>query len=253
MRGTRACFTLVGLLVALPGCSSQPVDGGMSDAGAGSAVGTGGSNAVGMPSACNAALRQSLSLVDEVSTASVAQLDEANGERTLYVDASVGGLNGQDTHPWVYLKLATGEAVAVTDLEALSSTAWDLAFKRSMVRTNGGDSGPGKGGAIRVALPWGNVDATTLGDKTLPTESWFDADCMLERDASGNLITTFSGWSEYDEATHVLSAAPDVVFLTAAADGALYKVAVLDYYSTPSGSHGSVSGRYKIRIAPLEP
>lgn len=66
-----------------------------------------------------------------------------------------------------------------------------------------------------------------------------------------NLITTFSGWSEYDEANHVLSAAPDVVFVTAAADGSLYKVALLDYYSTSTGAHGSVAGRYKVRVAPL--
>ena len=50
----------------------------------------------------------------------------------------------------------------------------------------------------------------------------------------------------------MLSAAPDVVFITAAADGRLYKVSVLDYYSTPAGTHGTVSGRYKVRTAPLQ-
>jgi hypothetical protein len=250
MRVTLVSVTFASVL-ALASCSSKPVDDDAGTAGTGN-VGTGGTdNSTDMPRPCSAALRQSLSLVDEISTATVSILSETATERTLYVDASVGGLNGQDTHPWVYVALATGEAALVTDLEALSSKAWDLAFKRSVVRTNSGDSGPGQGGAIRIALPWADVDASTLGNKTLPTESWFDEECALELDASQNLITTFSGWSEYDEAEHVLSAAPDVVFITAAADGSLYKVAIVDYYSTPTGTHGSVSGRYKVRVAAL--
>ena len=249
-----AIFTLLGAAALLSSCSSKPVGDDESGTGGtgGSAANTAGSsNGDPTPSACSAALRQSLSLVDEVSTAPVSILSESEGERTLYVDASVGGLSNQDTHPWLYLALATGQAVPLTDLEALKSKAWDLAFKRSVVRTNGGDSGPGKGGAIRIALPWGEVDSSTLGGKALPVESWFDENCEVARDSAMNLITTFSGWSEYDEANHVLSAAPDVVFVTAAADGSLYKVELLDYYSTSTGGHGSVAGRYKVRVAPL--
>ena len=253
MRATLVAVAVVSLLATLSGCSSDAVD----TAGAAGSSATGGSGAtagsasvVPTPSGCSAALKQSLSLVDEVSTARVSIVSEDTDERTLFVDASVGGLNGQDSHPWVYIALATGEAVAVTDLEALSSTAWDLAFKRSVVRTNSGDSGPGMGGAIRIALPWDTVTRTTLGTKALPTEAWFDADCMLALDSAQNLVTTFSGWSEYDETNHVLSAA-DVVFITAGADGSLYKVAILDYYGTPTGAHGTVAGRYQVRVAPL--
>lgn len=245
-------LALSGVLGALVGCTSDPIDDAEPDTGTSGSSSTGGTGSVDpTPSACSAALRQSLSLVDDVSTATVSVLSESGEDRTLYIDASAGGLNGQDSNPWVYIEFRNGAVVPVTDLEALKSKAWDLAFKRSVVRTNGGDSGPGEGGAIRIALPWDQVDATTLGKKTVPTESWFDADCMLELDASQNLVTTFSGWSEYDEANHVLSAAPDVVFITAAANGLLYKVSVLDYYSTPTGAHGTTSGRYKVRTAPL--
>jgi len=240
------------LVAALVSCSSEPVEDDEAMGGGSGSTSTGGTDSVDpTPSACSAALKQSLSLVDEVSTAAVSVLSENGDDRVLYVDASLGGLNEQDSQPWVYVKLATGEGIAVTDLAALTSKGWDLAFKRSVVRTNSGDSGPGLGGAIRIALPWDAVDSSTLGNKALPIESWFDADCMLERDASQNIITTFSGWSAYDEAEHVLSAAPDVVFITGAADGSLFKVSLLDYYSTPTGTHGSVSGRYKVRVAPL--
>ena len=251
MRVKLVSLTLLSLLVAHAGCSSQPLDDAGGAAGSSSIAAAGSENTAPVPSACGAALRQSLSLVDQVSTAAVTVLSESGAERTLYIDASVGGLSGQDSHPWVYVALATGQAVALTDLEALSSKAWDLAFKRSIVRTNSGDSGPGHGGAIRIALPWDQVDESTLGKTTLPIESWFDADCQLTLDSVMNLVTTFSGWSEYDETNHVLSAAPNVVFITAGADGSLYKVALLDYYSTPSGTHGTVAGRYKVRLAPL--
>jgi HmuY protein len=242
-------------LALFAGCSSTPLGDDESAGGAAtdgtSGSGTGGS-ASATPRPCSGALRQSLSLVDEVSTAAVKTLSEAGDERIVYVDASVGGIDGQDTHPWVYLSLATGQAVAVTDLEAFDSMAWDLALKRSTLRTNSGDSGPGKGGAIRVALAWDKVAASTLGNLPLPIEEWFDEECSIVKDATNNLVTTFSDWSEYDEATHVLAPA-DAVYITAGADGALYKLQILDYYSTATGTHGAAtnSGHYKLRIAPL--
>jgi hypothetical protein len=253
MRVTLGSIILLGSLVLLVDCSSEALSDSAGTAGAGNAA-SGGSHGGGSgntPSACSGALRQALGLVEQVSTATVATVSEAAGERTLYVDASAGGINGQDAYPWVYVSLATGKAVALSDIDALTSTAWDLAFKRFLVRTNGGDSGPGQGGAFRVALSWDKVDASTLGKQMLPRESWFDADCNLNVDANMELVTTFSGWSEYDQASHVLNAA-DVVYLTAGADGSLYKVAILDYYSTAAGAHGTVAGHYKLRVAPLQ-
>jgi hypothetical protein len=138
----------------------------------------------------------------------------------------------------------------VTDLAALQSSSWDLAFKRFVVRTNSGDSGPGRGGAIRVSLDWDRVDSSTLGNMALPIEEWFDENCTLKVDDNEELITTFTGWSEYDQTKHVLNAA-DVTFIAAAADGALYKVAILDYYATPTGGSGTVAGHYLVRVAPL--
>jgi len=202
------------------------------------------------PRACSGALKQTLSLVDAVSEGLVSTLSESETERTIFIDATAGGIDGQDKQPWVYVALGTGQAVAITDLQAFKSIAWDLAFKRFVVRSNSGDSGPGKGGAIRIALPWEQVSRATLGDKALPIEEWFDDECMLQRDVNNELITSFTGWSEYDEANHVLNAA-DVVYIVAGGNGLLYKVAILDYYSTPSGAHGTTAARYKVRIAPL--
>jgi hypothetical protein len=85
----------------------------------------------------------------------------------------------------------------------------------------------------------------------VPVEDWFDEECNLTVSADANeLITTYSEWSEYNQQTHVLTPV-DAVYLTQGADGSLYKVAILDYYSNPNGTHGTTAGRYQLRIAPL--
>jgi hypothetical protein len=219
--------------------------------GGSSSGGLAGGPGTGAESPCSGALRQELGLVEEVSTAMVSVLSEDASERVVYVDATAGGIDGQDQYPWVYISLATGQAVALNDLDALTSVAWDLALKRFVIRTNSGDSGPGQGGAIKVMLDWDDVDASTLGTRPVAVEDWFDDECNLTLDTStGDLITTFSGWSEYDEASHVLAPA-DAVYLTQGADGTLYKVAILDYYSTPNGTQGTIPGRYQLRTARL--
>ncbi|HEY6080322.1 MAG TPA: HmuY family protein [Polyangiaceae bacterium] len=231
------------------GCASEPLGdrepGGEGSAGApaGSAGSGGGSNSM-----CSAALRQAVSLVDEVAATPVEVLESSGAELTLFVDATAP--EGPDTSPWVYVSLATGAKLELTDLEALTSRNWDLGFKRASIRTNGGDSGPGQGGAFKVRLPWGSVDASTLGDQAVPTEHWFDDECTLIAEAVTGVVTTFSGWDEYDTVTHVLTPA-DAVYLTRGADGALYKVAILDFYSNPDGSAGRTAARYKLRVAPL--
>ncbi len=258
-RWARRALASATLLTLTAGCGSTAIDAqGMGGTGSSSAGGdptdmkggTAGAASVTM-SACSGALRQTLGLVSEQSEGEVAVLEgDAASEMVLYVDASAGGVGGRDGYPWVYVSLASGTSVPLTDLEALTSNAWDLAFKRFVVRTNGRDSGPGAGGALRVSLPWASVDASTLGSRALPTEDWFDDDCNLTVDPNGELVTTFTGWSMYNEATHTLSAGP-FVFLVRGAQGALYKVAILDYYSSPSGKQGSLAGRYKLRVAPL--
>ena len=221
----------------IAGCQSSPLE---SDA------------APAQMSSCSAALRQALGLVDAASESEVSVLEgEQGSELVVFVDASAGGINGQDAYPWVYVSLASGTPVGLTDIEALASDDWDLAFKRFVVRTNSGDGGPGKGGALRVELPWKSVTLDTLGTRSLPAEDWFDDDCNLTIDEQGELVTTFAGWHEYDLATHTLMPAP-VVYLVRGAAGALYKLAILDYYASPSSGPGTVPGRYKLRIAPLK-
>ena len=227
-------------LSSMLGCESDPVGGDEGQAGTTSAAGSAGTGGTGATPMCSAALRQSLGLVDEVATGAVERLLVPSGsdaDLLLRVDASAGG----DADPWVYVSLSSAAAVAVTDLEALSSTAWDLAFKRYVIRTNGGDSGAGQGGALRVSLPWDSVDASTQGDRVLPSESLLNDDCELVTGDFGDPVTTFSSWYEYDLATHTLSPV-DATYLVSAADGTPYKLQLLEY----------VGGRYELQASALE-
>src|SRR5688572_313667 len=142
MRCWFGCLVMIAL--SMSACASEPIDAneGMGAASSGGSAGTGGggNGNGGAPAVnpCSGALKQELSLVDEVSTATVSVLTQNGSELVVYVDATAGGINGGDQNPWVYISLASGEAVPVGDLDALTSLDWDLALKRFVIRTNSG-------------------------------------------------------------------------------------------------------------------
>ena len=54
-------------------------------------------------------------------------------------------INATSSTTWKYFSFATNDTVTVTD--PANSTAWDLAFQRYRIKTNGGKSGNGMGSA----------------------------------------------------------------------------------------------------------
>lgn len=70
---------------------------------------------------------------------------ESNGDVTEIssLDATAGGLGGDDGAPSGCLSLVTGERLALTPAEAAESSAWDLSFRRDSISVNGGLGGPG--------------------------------------------------------------------------------------------------------------
>jgi len=51
---------------------------------------------------------------------------------------------------FVYYDFDTRDIVELTAEEAAQSTVWDLAFQRSVIKTNGGDSGPGSASGVNL-------------------------------------------------------------------------------------------------------
>lgn len=61
------------------------------------------------------------------------------------VDARAGGAHAEEGDPankFTYFSFETGSVVDLTDEEAATSMAWDIAFKRYDIKLNGGVSGP---------------------------------------------------------------------------------------------------------------
>lgn len=200
---------------------------------------------------CSAARAQLLGPVGKIATGEVVVLASDGATRTLFVDASAGGPQGASQNPRVYLSLATGTKIDLTDVEAETSPAWDLAVKRPILFTNSGDAGPGQGGA--VFLPGADFDAVTSADaagKTLAAESFFDAECNAKTDPTGAVLTSFDGWYAYDSATNRLSPATGV-WLVRGAGGALYKLEILSYYAAPDGGVGQSGGRFTMKVGAL--
>jgi hypothetical protein len=210
--------------------------------------GDGGGNGGG---GCGAALETALLPVDKVSTAEVTVLSESGGAKTIFVDASAGGPAQIASEPRVYLALTSASRVDVSDVAAASSTAWDLALERTTLFTNGGHGGPGEGGSVFLA---GKDEASvTAADASgLVTEEFVDDSCTAIPDRSGRgFKTSFDAWYDYDMATNRPSPA-NGTYLVRGATGKLFKIRILDYYATPDGGTGEASGRFTLRVTPID-
>src|SRR5262245_19807454 len=80
--------------------------------------------------------------IAEVSTGLI-NVTNSGGTWSGTIDATAGGLSAAADNPYIYVDLANGVKVAVDDLGEYSDMTWDIALKRSSLRSNGGDSGPG--------------------------------------------------------------------------------------------------------------
>lgn len=245
MRFLRAFFPLV-LLGGL-GCSSSSTattsdDSGTTDTGSPDTNEVGGTQ-------CTSARDTAVGPVEKVSSGAVTVLSDAGGVKTLYIDATAGGVNGAKANPWIYVKLSTAARADLTDRQSFTSADWDLAFKRSSIHTNSGDAGPGGGGARMTTKAFDSVTAADAVN--LKPEIWFDADCNLAIDAIGGIKTTFDGWYDYDTATMAVTPRP-VTVIVRAANGDLYKLAITSYYGTPTGGTGTAGANFLVKIAALK-
>ncbi len=176
-----------------------------------------------------------------VSTSVVEDL----GDGSYYIDGSAGGLPNAAENPSVYLRLeaATIAKVEITDVDALGSMQWDLAIKRSVIRSNGGDSGPG---GVSVAA----VDVASLDDvTTLPAEGvfsvddWVSDDCEYISGQIGEPGSAIGVWYTYANA----SLTPlERVYVVRRADQTAFKVKILTYYHNDIGS-----AHYELSWAPM--
>src|SRR5690606_6698267 len=182
--------------------------------------------------------------VGSVSSGEVATEVESAAQQIFVttVDASAGGAEGQAQQPYVYLRFTCDDGpvkVEIDDLAALESTEWDLALERYVIRSNGGDSGPGGRRVAQVAAP------ELVDDDNPPTDfladDWSASDCTLVQDEIAGPRTRMSSW--YDVEAGRLVPEPLVFYLDAPPLRA--EIDVQTYYGDPRDENRS--GVYVLR------
>ena len=109
----------------------------------------------------------------------------------------------------------------VIDNTDSATTKWDIGFRGTTIITNGGNSGPGTGGAF--------VYVGTYSDlATIPTDSTFRNDnaptAYAIKTGSGN------GWYSYNGATQLITPIPGRILVIRTASGKYAKIEIQNYY-----------------------
>ena len=133
-----------------------------------------------------------------VSTGTVVNTpdEELSGVFTTVIDASAGGGAEQANNPFVYLDLDGEEGavkVEIDDVASFTSTEWDIALKRFVIRSNSGDFGFGDEEV--VTAPGEEIGTgTDVPSESFADDDWTGEGCALVQDSTGGLRTRFSNW-----------------------------------------------------------
>ncbi|MCG3172840.1 MAG: hypothetical protein GMKNLPBB_00999 [Myxococcota bacterium] len=179
----------------------------------------------GPASGCDraAALKAAWPLTDKISSGEVTTREEG-GFRITTVDASAGGMEGARNNPFTYLNFSTGAKAAITDFQSLADNGWDIAFRRTAIRVNGGDSGPGRrklavteGGRLdkapAVPAPDEFADDNSLDDQCRPFLDPLGAPVTAVNRLKQNSSPQTASWYDYS-GQHGVSPIPgDIYFL----------------------------------------
>lgn len=119
---------------------------------------------------------------------------------------------------YTFFSLADGALVANSDS---ATSKWDIGFRGTTIITNGGNSGPGAGGAfVQVGL-FSDITAVS-NDSTFRTDAA----------PSSYAITTGSnrGWYVYDGPNNLITPIPGRVLMIRTATGKYAKLEINNYY-----------------------
>ncbi len=145
-----------------------------------------------------------------------------------FIDSSGGGR--PTTQSFVYARFTDQglEKVDIGDEAAFTSTDWDIAFRRFVVRINSGVSGPSCVQAARTAPGTAFEDLDTVpSDLDFRTESYFTETCTFVADSGiGSPATAMISYWQYQACVEMTGN----VFVLALADGRFVKLEVLAYY-----------------------
>jgi len=164
---------------------------------------------------------------DEVTTPVTLQTKTVNN---LQADTIIGiASNGQPYGSGKYTFYSLESNTVVVNADS-ATTKWDVGFRGTTIITNGGNSGPGAGGAFVYTGTFGDVSQ-------IPTDSTFRTDnaptAYAIRTGSGN------GWYSYNPTTNLVTPIPGRILIIRTATGKYAKIEIQNYYKggvTPDAS-----------------
>lgn len=145
------------------------------------------------------------------------------------IDQTITNIStGSVTNPEeVYFNFESGEVVAASEAD---TKKWDISFKRTQIRINGGESGPGNVKMIALDTPYDEV--------VLAPDSGYITDGQGEADEIGGVNgLAFNNWYLYEEQVIYPR---DKTYVIRTASGKFLKMKLLDYYSPSNPSQGGV-------------
>ena len=210
-------------------------DGGATDPGVDAAPALDAPLAIDGPGTCDptTALPTQWRPIAMVSTGTVA-VTTVDGVTTGTLDATAGGGAASADNPYVYVDLMNGTKVELSDVAALSSRAWHLALKRSSLKLNGGDSGPG--GVTGAPVPAETLAEVTAVPAGLTADDWASEACAFNGTPGGEPASVMGDWYDYDGATHALTPQSKVwvIKLGDSASAPVRKLRLTTYYGDPA-------------------
>ena len=136
-------------------------------------------------------------------------------------------VDARSENVWIYFDFSRGAVVPVLDPK---EDAWDLAFKRYVMKTNGGRSNPDGQGAV---LKLNRRDFAGLS--AVPGDVEFQAD-VHPKNRLHPFNPVLEKWYNYSYLANVLAPKPEV-YVIRTQEGKYAKVRMLSYYCT-----GNVAG-----------
>lgn len=160
-----------------------------------------------------------------------AEGDDGSAGWRLELDAALGGAAEAAEASFFYVDLEHGELLELSDVAAHTDDRWDIAFKRTEIRVNSEDSGPGNwliadvdAESFEVAAPPSPQEGAWRGD------DFVSDTCEVATFGRGTVETAFGQWYDYDPATHRVSAPEGrVYFFYNAATHAVIKLQIESY------------------------
>src|SRR5450759_67356 len=161
------------------------------------------------------------------------------------IQAQTFEINSTGSTTWKYFSFASNDTLTIAD--PASSTAWDLAFQRYRIKTNGGLSGSGSGSAAN-SYQKGQTGFDAL--KVVPDTTTFAQDASISIAVQQGYATyvvnpSLYTWFSLEFATQGTQIVPtDYIYIVKTGTGKYVKVWFKSYYSTTNLS-GYVTFQYK--------